>query len=212
MRFYTLAALSLSSALCLAEPQPYLLRAATSSNELFGLMKRQSGYAPSSVNCGPGITCAEACGPTYIQCPSNDGDTHCFNPAIKEICCTDGSGLPCDDGYFCTTDSSGGTWCCPNGLDLVACAAIYTVTGLSSLSALTAAPTDTTTATITSSASAVESTTTAEAPRPPANSTIVVPNPPTVPSVPPTFTGAANARAVAGLALPLALAGALAAL
>jgi len=204
MRFYTLVALSLAPALSLAEPQPYLLRAATSSNELFGLMKRQSGYAPSSVNCGPGNTCAEACGPNYIQCPSDDGETHCFDPSIKEICCTDGSGLPCDDGYYCTTDSAGGTWCCPNALDLVACAALYTVTGLSSLPAITAAPTATT--------APVVNTTTTEAPRPPANSTITVPNPPSVPNVPPTFTGAANARAVGGFALPLALAGALAAL
>src|SRR5436190_14167543 len=80
------------AALSVAEPQPYLLRAATSSNELFGLMKRQSGYAPSSVDCGPGTTCAEACGPNYIQCPSDDVETHCFDPSIKEICCTDGSG------------------------------------------------------------------------------------------------------------------------
>jgi len=211
MRFYTLAALSLAPALCLTEPQPYLLRAATSSNELFGLMKRQSGYAPSSVNCGPGNTCAEACGPNYIQCPSNDGETHCFDPSIKEICCTDGSGLPCDDGYYCTTDSTGGTWCCPNGLDLVACAALYTVTGLSSLPAITAAPTATTTA---APAPAANDTTTV-APRPPANSTITIPNPPSVPSAPsapPAFTGAANARAVGVFALPLALAGALAAL
>jgi hypothetical protein len=50
------------------------------------------------------------------------------------------------------------------------------------------------------------------APLPPSNSTITVPSPPSVPSAPPTFTGAANARAVGGLALPLALAGALAAL
>src|SRR5947207_4753840 len=103
MRFYALAivSLALAPALSLAEPKPYLLRAATSSNQLFGLMKRASGYAPTSVNCGPGATCAEACGPNYIQCPSNDGGTHCFDPSIKEICCSDGSG--CTPSLFTDT-------------------------------------------------------------------------------------------------------------
>jgi len=205
MRFYAIAAVSLvlAPARSLAEPQPYLLRAAT-DNELFGLVKRQAGYAPSSRNCGPGATCAEACGPNHIECPSNDGG-HCFDPSVKQICCSDGSGLACKDGYFCTTDVTGGTWCCPNGLDLVACAAIYTVTGLSSISAYTAAPTPT--PDVTSAPATNATTTTTAAPEPPANSTINIPAP-----SPPTFSGVANARAVGGLALPLVLAGALAAL
>jgi hypothetical protein len=203
MHFYAIAALSLAlaPALSLAEPQPYLLRAAT-HNELFGLMKRQEGYAPKPHTCGAGATCAEACGPTQIECPSDSGK-HCYDPSIKQICCSDGSGLACDDGYFCTTDSAGGTWCCPDGLDLVACAAMYTVTGLSSLSAY-AAPTG---APDTTAPPTNVTTTTTAAPAPPANSTINIPAP-----APPTFSGAANAHAVGGLALPLALAGALAAL
>jgi hypothetical protein len=207
MHFYAIAALSLAlaPALSLAEPQPYLLRAAT-YNELFGLMKRQAGYAPSPQTCGPGATCAEACGPNHITCPSDAGK-HCFDPSVKQICCSDGSGLACDDGYFCTLDSTGGTWCCPNGLDLVACAAMYSVTGLSSLSAYTAAPT--TPPDVTTAPPANMSTTTTAPPFPPVNSTVNVPAPS---PAPPTFSGAANARAVGGLALPLALAGALAAL
>jgi len=35
----------------------------------------------------------------------------------------------CDAGFYCTSDKSGDTWCCPNALDVVACAASYTITG-----------------------------------------------------------------------------------
>jgi hypothetical protein len=98
-------------------------------------MKRQAGYAPThGPNCqGPGDTCQSACGAEYAQCPSDDGQTYCFIPS-KGSCCTDGSGrmssLPlgacewvlnangvsvsCDNGYYCTQDNTGGTWCCPD--------------------------------------------------------------------------------------------------
>ena len=88
---------ALAPALSLSEPRPYFLRA-ISSNQLFGLVKRQAGYAPSSVDCGVGATCAEACGPNFVQCPSNDGQLHCFDPSVKETCCTNGSG--CTSSLF----------------------------------------------------------------------------------------------------------------
>lgn len=74
-----------------AEPAPYKL-ASMSLNTAFGLLKRQSGYQPTQTFCGTGDTCAEACGAGYVQCPSSDGDMHCFDPAIQQTCCPDGSG------------------------------------------------------------------------------------------------------------------------
>jgi len=131
MLFNTLAA---------AEPNPMPYRIGVMSiNPAFGLAKRQAGYEPSQTECGSGDTCAEACGTGYVQCASNDGGMHCFNPDIKETCCPDGTGNSCSDGYYCTKDSTGNPWCCPNGMDLAACAAAYSITG--SLQSETAAPT-----------------------------------------------------------------------
>jgi hypothetical protein len=97
MRFCAIAAASLAliPALSLAEPRPYM-RAFSSANQLLGLMKRQGGqpgYAPTSTPCtGTGTTCAEVCGTGQEQCPSNDGNLHCFDPTAGQVCCTDGSG------------------------------------------------------------------------------------------------------------------------
>ena len=55
------------------------------------MMKRQGGYYPSTHLCGQGDTCAEACGPTQIQCPSESG-LYCYDPAVGDHCCSDGSG------------------------------------------------------------------------------------------------------------------------
>ena len=55
------------------------------------MMKRQGGYYPSTHLCGQGDTCAEACGPTQIQCPSDSG-LYCYDPAVGDHCCSDGSG------------------------------------------------------------------------------------------------------------------------
>ncbi|UNI21640.1 hypothetical protein JDV02_007614 [Purpureocillium takamizusanense] len=88
-----------------------------------------NGYEPETSQCGKGNTCAEACGPGYDQCATTDNVAHCFNPAAGESCCTDGSGNSCAKGYYCTHDHSKRTWCCPNEMDLAACAAAYTVTG-----------------------------------------------------------------------------------
>jgi hypothetical protein len=54
------------------------------------ILKRQ-GYYPTTHLCGEGETCAEACGATYVQCPSTSG-TYCYDPTIGDHCCRDGSG------------------------------------------------------------------------------------------------------------------------
>jgi len=114
MLFTTLAVSSIfaASAFVVAEPAPYKL-GSISFNNAFGLAKRQSGYAPSQTYCGPGIDCPSSCGAGYTQCASSDNELHCYNPVIKQTCCPDGSGNSCEEGYFCTSDSTGGTWCCP---------------------------------------------------------------------------------------------------
>lgn len=35
----------------------------------------------------------------------------------------------CDAGYYCSADSAGETYCCPEGMDTEACAAAYKITG-----------------------------------------------------------------------------------
>jgi len=140
----TLSTLVLA-AFATAEPKPYKLGKMSLNNAHGVLDKRQAGYAPSQTYCNAGDTCEVACGPTYIQCASSDGDLHCYDPTIQETCCPDGTGNSCDEGYYCTSDSTGGTWCCPNGLSLTACAAAYSLTGplFSETQASTAAPSTT---------------------------------------------------------------------
>ncbi|KAJ6784615.1 hypothetical protein PWT90_11008 [Aphanocladium album] len=126
MHFTTIAAVATMAAVAAAEPQPY--RLATMPG--LSLMRRASdGYVPETTKCGAGNTCAEACGAEFAECPSKDGVSHCFNPAAKQSCCQDGSGNSCDAGYYCTHDHKAQTWCCPEGMDLAACAAAYSVTG-----------------------------------------------------------------------------------
>jgi hypothetical protein len=102
-----------ASALVAAEPAPYKL-GKMSMNHAFGLMRRQAGYQPTQTFCGPGTDCASSCGTGYTQCASTDGDLHCYNPTVEQTCCPDGTGNSCDFGYFCTSDASGETWCCPD--------------------------------------------------------------------------------------------------
>ncbi|KAH6717858.1 hypothetical protein BKA61DRAFT_422408, partial [Leptodontidium sp. MPI-SDFR-AT-0119] len=130
----------LASALVAAEPAPYKL-GSVSKNPSLGLGRRQdAGYSPTQTYCGPGTDCASSCGATYIQCASSDDALHCYDPTIKESCCPDGTGNSCADGYFCTKDTSGDTWCCPNGMDLVSCAAAYSLTDVLVSEVATAAP------------------------------------------------------------------------
>lgn len=115
-----------------AEPQPYkpqLMKMST--RQLFAIGRRQDtpGYQPAQAVCGTGATCEDACGNGYTTCSSTDKQVHCFNSLAGQTCCPDLSGNSCDAGYYCTADKTGETWCCPDSMDLQACAAAYSVTG-----------------------------------------------------------------------------------
>ncbi|KAM0431903.1 hypothetical protein ACHAPT_005156 [Fusarium lateritium] len=128
MNFKTFASVVLlaCAANAAADPQPYKLVKAPLDG--LSLARRSTpGYQPEQSVCGDGETCAEACGQGYETCPSNDDSTHCYNPAVKQTCCSDGTGNSCDDGYYCTHDTKSQTWCCPDSMDLVQCAAAYGV-------------------------------------------------------------------------------------
>ncbi|AEO70807.1 uncharacterized protein THITE_2097422 [Thermothielavioides terrestris NRRL 8126] len=139
-----------------AEPMPYrpsLMK--TSVRDLFG--RQDPGYQPQQAACGAGDTCAQACGAGYEACAAQDNQVHCYNPAAGEICCPDKSGSSCDAGYYCTADKKGETWCCPEGMDLNACASAYSVVG--GLVSQTAPPTSTSTSTSTTSTTTSTTTT-----------------------------------------------------
>jgi hypothetical protein len=129
--FSALAVLALAVHVA-AEPAPYKpMIMKTSVRQLFGVVRRDDtpGYQPTQAVCGDGLTCEEACGAGYTTCASTDEEVHCYNPAAAEICCPNESGNSCDAGYYCTSDNEGETWCCPNNLDVKACAAAYDITG-----------------------------------------------------------------------------------
>ncbi|KAF4977587.1 hypothetical protein FZEAL_5901 [Fusarium zealandicum] len=150
MHFRTIASIALwaCAANAAVELQPYKLTKATVLG--VSLSRRASpGYQPEQSVCGDGSTCAEACGKGYETCPSNDDSTHCFNPTVKQTCCSDGSGNSCDHGYYCTHDTKSQTWCCPDSMDLVQCAASYGLKDAlesdAAYTSTTAAPTTSTT-------------------------------------------------------------------
>jgi len=120
----------LTKALTLAAISTTVLSAEFFSPNHFGaMMKRQGGYYPGTHLCGQGDTCAEACGPTEITCPSDPGTgLYCYDPVAGDHCCSDGSGNSCSSGYYCTTDGAGSTYCCPEGSDTADCAAAYSLT------------------------------------------------------------------------------------
>lgn len=119
-----------------------------------------NGYQPEQSVCGDGDTCAEACGTGYETCASNDSSTHCYNPADAQICCSDGSGNSCDDGYYCSHDTAANTWCCPDSMNLVECAAAYNVDG----ALVSDAPVTSSAEPTTTSTTSVEPTTTSTEP------------------------------------------------
>ncbi|KAK4160760.1 hypothetical protein QBC43DRAFT_219162 [Cladorrhinum sp. PSN259] len=141
-----------------AKLQPYKVQEVKmSSRQLFGVMRRdEPGYQPESATCGTGNTCEEACGSGYQTCASVDSKVHCFNESAGQTCCPDKSGNSCDAGYYCTSDKSSETWCCPDAMNLEECAKAYSIAG--GLVAQTAAPESTT-----SSSSSAAPTTTKEA-------------------------------------------------
>ncbi|OIW32203.1 hypothetical protein CONLIGDRAFT_260797 [Coniochaeta ligniaria NRRL 30616] len=145
-----LAVLVFAAHVSASEKMPYKPLMKMSVHQMFGLGRRQAdGYQPTQSICGEGATCADACGAGYATCASSDTTIHCYNTAAKQTCCPDNSGNSCDDGYYCTADTAAQTWCCPNGMDLVACAAAYSVTG--GLVSETAKPTTSSSSSSTSS-------------------------------------------------------------
>jgi len=218
------------AAVSASEPMPYKPLMKMSIHQMFGVHRRQSdGYSPTQSVCGQGATCADACGAGYETCASKDQTVHCYNPAAKQTCCPDNSGNSCDDGYYCTSDSASGTFCCPDGMDLVTCAAQYSVTGglvsetakptsssssssstsssaviTTSSSSTYAAMNSTTTATYTDTATTCTSTIGGSATYPASNSTTTTKKPSTVPSSTPStvsISGASTYGAAGALSL-----------
>ncbi|KAL7789014.1 hypothetical protein V8C37DRAFT_386960 [Trichoderma ceciliae] len=140
-----------------AQPQPY--RLAMMPVLGMSLVRRDTnGYQPEQTQCNDGDTCAEACGAQYAECPSSNGKvSHCYNPSANQNCCTDGSGNSCDAGYYCTHDHALTTWCCPDNMDLAACAAAYHVSG--GLETATPSPSSTSTTSTSTSTTPVTTST-----------------------------------------------------
>ena len=71
MLFSTVALLAVAS---VAAAEPVLIQ--MSAREIFGLLPRQGdGYSPTQTLCtGGGTTCQSACGPSFDQCASTDGN------------------------------------------------------------------------------------------------------------------------------------------
>jgi len=119
-----------------------------STRNIFGLDRRAiEGYSPTEQLCQDGDTCAEACGKGFRRCASDDKLKHCYDSLKKQTCCPGGTGGEymaqhfllldmlnhrldsCDDGYFCSADAQGATWCCPDGISLKECAKRYDIPG-----------------------------------------------------------------------------------
>ncbi|RGP60184.1 prp 4 c [Fusarium longipes] len=161
MLFQTFASIALlacaTNAASQAQPQPYKLIKAPVAGLSFA-RRSTPGYQPDQSVCsGGGNTCADACGSGFESCPSEDGQTHCFNPIVKQSCCFDGTGNSCDKGFYCSHDTKAQTWCCPDSMGLAECAAAYGVEdGLKTDKLLT------TTATTAAETTTAEPTTTTE--------------------------------------------------
>lgn len=81
------------------------------------LLARQDNYVPETTECDlGGDTCETACGPTSVECPSNNAEmTFCYDKA-QEHCCPNGDGSVCETGYYCATGQAGETYCCADGM------------------------------------------------------------------------------------------------
>ncbi|KAH8680868.1 hypothetical protein BX600DRAFT_504617 [Xylariales sp. PMI_506] len=119
-----------------AESRPYKLPELpikmSVRNVLSGLHRRDndtSAYQPDAVFCGMGTTCSEACGYGFATCPSLQNEVHCYNASALQTCCPSGTGDSCDHGYYCTSDTKGSTFCCPEGSTTAECASRFNVTG-----------------------------------------------------------------------------------
>jgi hypothetical protein len=130
-----LALVLATQAIAEASRQPYRANNVPrmSVKSLFGVQRRQDGgYSPDQALCGTGATCLEACGAGFEQCASDDGVVHCYNRGAEQTCCPGQTGDSCDNGYFCTADPAGATWCCPDTMSLDECAASYNLPTLTS--------------------------------------------------------------------------------
>lgn len=90
------SSLLVATATASAKPAPYLIGGMADTN-LFGLMKRQTGYQPTETACAQGTTCEESCGPGSVLCddsanPSPSFQFYCYNPGKGDTCCPDRSG------------------------------------------------------------------------------------------------------------------------
>jgi len=203
---FTITSLFIATALGAAEPKamPYKL-AKMSFNEAFGLVGRQNaGYAPTQTYCSAGTDCPTACGANTVQCPSTDGDLHCFTPSEGQACCPDGYGNACDEGYYCT-DNSDGTWCCPNGTSLSDCAALYGVSSLTSEAVPTTTAPSSTSPTSVAASVTYSSSSSSSAYVAPTSSKITAPSSPSASL--PTYSASSNGTATTSSA-PLQVTGA----
>jgi hypothetical protein len=112
--------------------KPYMPEVARMSvrNILLGRRQDDGGYQPDTTLCGTGTSCAEACGAGFAQCSSTDGAVYCYDAGNSQTCCPNGSGNSCDAGYYCSVDTAGTTYCCPNDTSVDDCAATFNVTGV----------------------------------------------------------------------------------
>jgi hypothetical protein len=200
-RAVTSVAFMAAAANAAVAPKPYKL--AKMSVPGLSLMARDTnGYMPDEATCSEGDTCEAACGAGYDQCPSNDAQTHCFNPTANQSCCSDGTGNSCEAGFYCTHDHSLQTWCCPEEMGLEECASAYSVEGglETAASTTSSAPETTSTSvaptTTTTTAAPTTTTSASSTPTPSSSSTPVVTSTPV--STPcsstytPTWTPGAN--------------------
>ncbi|RDA96223.1 hypothetical protein CP533_1721 [Ophiocordyceps camponoti-saundersi (nom. inval.)] len=92
------------------------------------LIRREDGsaaYQPELAMCKEGMnSCEEACGEGFVQCPVSGGgkdQAHCADRLRGESCCMGGHGQSCAAGFYCTVDTTGNNFCCPQGQDLSTC-------------------------------------------------------------------------------------------
>lgn len=155
MHFYTAALLA--ATLVTASSQPYKLATgpllSLARRDTYGYQPEQSVCGAGSTcaeACGSGYeACASDDGNTHCYNPG-DNQSCCRDGSGSEFvvvvscCCFVAVGLlrrgwlswnangvidSCDEGYYCTHDTKMNTWCCPDDLNLVQCAAKFSVDG-----------------------------------------------------------------------------------
>lgn len=190
MLFSTIALAVLAGQVVVTEgiKRPYKPELARMSVKHMFLSRRaeDDGYQPDTSLCGTGNSCAEACGAGFAQCASSDDQIHCYDAGSSQTCCPNNSGDSCDAGYYCSADTTGETYCCPNESSLEECAAVFSVTGTlsaqlpvatGSLSTLSGTTTTTLTSTSTITSTVAKSTSSTTEPCTTYTTGIVIPIP-----------------------------------